>query len=120
MTDTVPATVETREPLVQCPFCGRKAIIEEFCDGDDPQPLFVITCEVCPVKTYDQFSIQEAARIWNTRANSHAALLRERQVLRKAIETEAARRAYNAGLGVSEWEAFLWPEARAALGDQQQ
>lgn len=32
-----------------------------------------------------------------------------------AIEAEAARRAFNTGLGVSEWESFLWPEARAVL-----
>jgi hypothetical protein len=32
-----------------------------------------------------------------------------------AIESEAVRRAYDAGLGASEWEAFLWPEARAAI-----
>jgi hypothetical protein len=32
-----------------------------------------------------------------------------------AIESEAARRAYAAGLGVSEWRAFLWPEASEAL-----
>lgn len=59
--------------LLPCSFCGRKALIEEFRDGDDPQPLFVATCEVCPVKTYDQFTAQEAARIWNTRASVGAA-----------------------------------------------
>lgn len=32
--------------------------------------------------------------------------------LRNAIEAEAARRAYAAGLGASEWRAFLWEEAR--------
>ena len=32
-----------------------------------------------------------------------------------ALEAEAARRAYAAGLGASEWEAFLGPEARAVL-----
>lgn len=57
---------ETQE-LKPCPFCGGKAMVEEFRDGDDPQPLFVATCEVCPVKTYDQFSAQEAIRVWNAR-----------------------------------------------------
>ena len=32
-----------------------------------------------------------------------------------AIEAEATRRAYAAGLGVSEWRAFLWPEAKAVI-----
>jgi hypothetical protein len=40
--------------------------------------------------------------------NNHEALV-------KAIEAEACRRAIDSGLGVSEWRAFLWPEARAAL-----
>lgn len=56
---------EALEPTLKPCRCGRKALIERFYDGDDPQPLFVATCEVCPVKTYDQFSMEEAARIWN-------------------------------------------------------
>ena len=34
--------------------------------------------------------------------------------LLEAIETQAARMAYAAGMGASEWESFLWPEAVAA------
>lgn len=41
-------------------------------------------------------------------------LIAEVRRLRAAIESEAARRAYAAGLGASEWESFLWPEARDA------
>jgi hypothetical protein len=69
---TAPAKAEAQPQgveLLPCPFCRRKSLIEEFHDGDDPQPLFVVTCEVCPVKTYDQFSAQEAIRIWNIRAD---------------------------------------------------
>lgn len=53
------------EPELKPCRCGRKALIERFHDGDDPLPLFVATCEVCPVKTYDQFTADEAARVWN-------------------------------------------------------
>lgn len=58
-------TTEALEPKLNPCRCGRKALIERFYDGDDPQPLFMATCEVCPVKTYDQLSAEEAARIWN-------------------------------------------------------
>lgn len=67
---------EVRE-IAPCPLCGRKSIVEEFRDGDDPQPLFVVTCEVCPVKTYDQFSASDAIAIWNTRAASRDTEVRE-------------------------------------------
>lgn len=59
-------TKEAQGPKLKPCRYGRKALIEEFYDDDDPQPLFVATCEVCPVKTYDQFSVEEAARVWNT------------------------------------------------------
>lgn len=52
----------------------------------------------------------QTAKLIVAAVNSYDALV-------KAIEAEAARRAYHAGLGVSEWKAFLWPEARAALVD---
>ena len=65
-TDQSPTTKEAQGPKLEPCRCGRKALIEEFYDDDDPQPLFVATCEVCPVKTYDQFSMEEAARVWNT------------------------------------------------------
>lgn len=55
----------TTEPELKPCRCGRRALIERFHDGDDSQPLFVATCEVCPVKTYDQFTADEAARVWN-------------------------------------------------------
>lgn len=58
-------TTEALEPRLNPCRCGRKALVERFYDGDDPQPLFIATCEVCPVKTYDQLSAEEAARIWN-------------------------------------------------------
>lgn len=35
--------------------------------------------------------------------------------MRDAIEAQAARRALASGLSVSEWRAFLWPEAITAL-----
>lgn len=63
MTATKPQS--TTGPELKPCRCGRRALIERFHDGDDPQPLFVATCEVCPVKTYDQFTAEEAARIWN-------------------------------------------------------
>ena len=34
--------------------------------------------------------------------------------LLEAIETQAARMAYAGGMGASEWESFLWPEAVVA------
>lgn len=39
----------------------------------------------------------------------------EREDMRLSIESLAARRAYDAELGVSEWEAFLTPSERAFL-----
>jgi Lar family restriction alleviation protein len=68
-TEPSTTTQETRE-LKPCPFCGLQSKIEDFFIDDDPQPWHVATCTVCPVKTYDQQTPQEAARIWNTRAPS--------------------------------------------------
>lgn len=39
---------------------------------------------------------------------------------RHAIEMAAARRAYAAGLGAGEWEAFLTDEQRARLAEMQE
>lgn len=53
-----------------------------------------------------------------TNYDSRAELAACTQIMREmeaALEAEAARRAYAAGLGAGEWEAFLWPEARAVL-----
>lgn len=52
------------------------------------------------------------------KASDYDALLSEVAQLKSAIEAEATRQAYRSGLGVSEWEAFLWPEARALLGKE--
>lgn len=96
MTTNSPEAQPQEVELLPCPFCGRESLIEEFRDEDDPQPLFVATCEVCPIKTYDQFSAQDAARIWNTRAND-----RFRDLCRSALAI--AKREGNA----TNWEAFV-------------
>lgn len=44
-----------------------------------------------------------------------AALRADRDALLDAIETDAARRAYEAGLGASEWEAFVSKATWAVL-----
>jgi hypothetical protein len=54
------------EPQLEPCSCGRSAKIEEFFIDSDPQPWYVATCEVCPIQTYDQTTVAEAARIWNT------------------------------------------------------
>lgn len=51
--------------LSRCKFCGRESKIEGFLIDNDPQWWYVATCVICPVKTYDQQTPQEAARIWN-------------------------------------------------------
>ena len=51
--------------LSPCRFCGRTSKMEQFFIDDDPQPWYIATCSVCPVKTYDQRTAEEAARIWN-------------------------------------------------------
>jgi hypothetical protein len=61
-------TTTTTEALLPCPFCGRESKIEAFLVDDDPHWWYVATCVICPAKTYDQQTSQEAARIWNTRA----------------------------------------------------
>jgi hypothetical protein len=58
---------ESAVELEMCPFCGREGKIEEFFIDDLPEPWYVATCVVCPLKTYDQTTAEEAAHIWNSR-----------------------------------------------------
>lgn len=61
-----------KQALEPCPFCGRESKIEAFQIHDDPQWWYVATCVICPVKTYDQTTPQDASRIWNTRFRAGA------------------------------------------------
>lgn len=80
----IPAPPETEE-LLPCSFCGRESKIEAFLIDDDPQWWYVATCPACPVKTYDQTTPLEAARIWNTRATPSLSKDAEKQA-RQAFE----------------------------------
>jgi hypothetical protein len=68
--------------LLPCPHCGRESKVEDFFIDDDPTPWYVATCEICPVKTYDQTTAAEAARIWNTRVSLPDSEGRQRLVQR--------------------------------------
>lgn len=94
--------------LKPCKFCGGESMIEEFRDGDDPQPLFVATCKVCPVKTYDQFTAEEAARIWNTRVSAASTA----PVVDELIEAfrDASIKAHIGFNHVWPWEECRWIE----------
>lgn len=54
-----------------------------------------------------------AAQYWFDRARKAEG---ERDALREAIERDAADRAYAAGMGASEWQAFVSPRLWDALG----
>lgn len=70
---TTPTPIhEGGEQLKPC-GCGRPAKIEEFFIDDDPTKWYVATCSICPIKTYDQFTVEEAARIWNVCMSTRAA-----------------------------------------------
>ena len=58
---------EKEAELLPCPFCGRKASMQRYFIDDQPEPWYVAECVICPIKTYDQTTQEEAARIWNTR-----------------------------------------------------
>lgn len=79
-----------------------------------------------PVDDYHARTDHEAvSRVWEALGvteytGKHIAeyvteLIAERDALRDAIEAKATWSAIQAGLGASEWRAFLWPEARALL-----
>jgi len=99
--------------LLPCPFCGRPAGIDEFVIDDDPQRWYSATCVICPVKTYDQQTPEEAARVWNIRATSADSVAEKAQRVAEkwmnthhgSFETNAAREAALAAIITTEFQA---------------
>lgn len=87
-------------------------VVDEVSDG----VCYVVAKDIALVATLDPSDDDAPARA-NAELIVKAVNAHERLV--GAIKDEAARQAYAAGLGVSEWEAFLWPSARAALAEVQ-
>lgn len=81
-----PSVAEAPE-LLPCRFCGRQSRIEDFFIDDDPQPWYVATCTICPIKTYDQQTPEEAARVWNARVAPASSITERRIAALNEIET---------------------------------
>lgn len=78
--------------LKPCPFCGGRAEKE----GHDDLPLGRVKCRNCQIHTMWYANIDDAASVWNTRADSAAlaaAVQAEREACARVAEETGSKRA---------------------------